>query len=268
MEEGKDYFKYMDYGASVSQKGYDVKTCADRFLVYSSAFQTLKIHSIIKVTGTLPITITHNLGYYCPFEVIAHNAPQYAYQSWKRIPFSDGQFYNSCTAKGYTDKIIIVDGEFDAEVSNSYTVIIYLDSFATVTEKTVNSGTTSGASSSDYGMRVSKPGYDVKTCTDLECAMTSKQGFSEIIQKKGINTARTGQITVSHNQGVPLKFLTFKKKTTNNYIEPLIRRGRTTLSFDGPFMNSSNLTMGVDKGDGTFETNWDFYYIMYKNRLT
>jgi len=257
-----------DYGAAVSQKGYDAKTCADRFLIYSSAFQTLKIHSITKVTGTLPLTITHNLGYYCPFEVIAHNAPFFGYQSWKRIPFSDGSFYNSVTAKGYTDRIEIVNGEFDPEASNSYTVIIYLDDFATVAEKTINTGTTLGGTSADYGMRVSKPGYDVKTCTDEQCAMTSKQGFSEIIQKKGINTARTGQVTVSHNQGVPLKFLTFRKKTTNSYIEPLIRWGRTTLTLDGPFMDSSKLTMGVDKGDGTFETNWDFYYIMYKNRLT
>jgi hypothetical protein len=257
-----------DYGMAVSQRGYDVKTCADRFLLYSSAFQTLKIHSIVKVTGTLPITITHNLGHYVPFEVIAHNAPEWAYQAWKRIPFSDGFFYNSCTAKGYTDRIVIENGEYDPEASNSYTVIIYLDDFATVAEKVVNTGTTLGSYSEDYGFRVSKAGYDVKTCTDLECAFSSKQGFSEIVHKKGINTERSGQCQVSHNQGVPLKFLAFQKKTSESFITPCIRRGRSTLTFDGSYIDSSNLTMGVDLGDGNFSNDYDFYYIMFKNRLS
>lgn len=256
-----------DYGAAVSQRGYDVKTCADRFLLYSSAFQTLKIHSIVKVTGTLPLTITHNLGHFVPFEVIAHNAPFFASQNWKRIPFSDGLFYNSCTAKGYTDRIEIVNGEYDPEASNSYTVIIYLDDFATVAEKVVNTGTDLGDFSEDYGFRVSKDGFDVKTCADKDCAMSSKQGFSEIIHKKGINTQRTGQVAVSHNQGVPLKFLAFQKKSTESFITPMVRRGRSTLSLDGAFIDSSNLYMGIDLGDGTFATGYDFYYLMYKNRL-
>lgn len=257
-----------DYGAAVSQRGYDVKTCADRFLLYSSAFQTLKIHSIIKVTGTLPLTITHNLGYYCPFEVIAHNAPQMAYQNWKRIPFSDGNFLESVNARGYTDRIEIVNSpELLPEDSNSYTVIIYLDNFATVAEKVVNIGTDLGDFSEDYGFRVSKDGFDVKTCADKDCAMSSKQGFSEIIHKKGINTARTGQVAVSHNQGVPLKFLAFQKKSTESFITPMVRRGRSTLSLDGAFIDSSNLYMGIDLGDGTFATGYDFYYLMYKNRL-
>jgi len=256
-----------DYGMAVSQRGYDVKSCADRFLLYSSAFQTLKIHSITKVTGTLPITITHNLGYYCPFEVIAHDAPQYAVEGWKRIPFSDGMFYNSCTAKGGLNSITIVDGEYDEEVSNSYTVIIYLDDFATVSEKDVNTGTSSGSYSEDYGFRVSKDGYDVKTCTDLQCAMSSKQGFSEIVHKKGINTERSGQCVVSHNQGTPLKFLAFQKNTGDSYITPCIRRGRSTLTLDGAYITDGGLYMGVDLGDGDFSNDYDFYYIMFKNRL-
>lgn len=44
----------MDYGARVSQRGYDVKTAADRFMVYSSAFRTLKVFSVSSLTGTAP----------------------------------------------------------------------------------------------------------------------------------------------------------------------------------------------------------------------
>lgn len=255
-----------DYGSAVSQKGYDVKTCADRFLVYSSAFQTLKIHSITKVTGTLPLTVTHNLGYYAPYEVIAHNAPQGSSQNWTRIPFGNGFFTLSATARGSTTAITIVNQDY-TESSNSYTVIVYLNDFSTVSEKNINTGTSSGASSTDYGIRVSQDGYDVKTCTDLQCAMTSTQGFTELIHKKGINTTRSGQVTVSHNQSNPIKFLAFKKNTANSYMTPMVREGRTTLSLDGAYIDSSNLYMGVDDGAGGWESNWDFYYIMYKNRL-
>ena len=44
----------MDFGSAVSQKGFNVKDCADRFLVYSSKFQTLKIYNSYSVTGTIP----------------------------------------------------------------------------------------------------------------------------------------------------------------------------------------------------------------------
>lgn len=256
-----------NFGSAVSIKGYDVKECADRFLLYSSAFQTLKVALKVKVTGTLPLTVYHNLNAYCPFEVIAHNAPQYAYQDWKRIPFSDGFFYNSANARCYTDRIEIVDGEYDPEVSNSYTVIVYLDNFATVAEKTINTGTSLGSSSSDYGKRISKDGYDVKTCTDEQCAFTSKQGFGEIIHKKGINTERSGQCQISHNQGKPLKFLAFQKKYNESFLTPCIRRGRSTLTLDGAYIDSSNLYMGVDTGGGAFSNDYDFYYIMFKNRI-
>lgn len=262
---GLVYFKYMaDYGSAVSQKGYDVKTCADRFLVYSSAFQTLKVYMKVKVTGTLPLTIYHNLGYYCPFEVIAHNAPELAYQDWKRIPFSDGNFYNSVTARCYTNRIVIVEGDL-VEASNSYTVIIYLDDFRTVAEKTINTSTSGGTVSSDYGVRISKAGYDVKTTGDENLILSSSQSFSEIIHKKGINTERNGQCQIPHNQGVPLKFLAFQKNIADDFITPTVRRGRTTLTLDGAYISSSYLYIGVDTGSGVFSNDYDFYYIIFKN---
>jgi len=257
-----------NFGSAVSKKTYDVKSSADRFLIYNSSFQTLKIYKKVKVTGTLPITITHNLGYYCPFEVIAHNTPKFAYSDpWKRIPFSDGAFYNSVNARGYTDKIIIVDGDVTPEDSNSYTVIIYLDNFATVSESSINTATTTKGSNDDYGIRISKDGYDVKDCTDEQLVLSSEQDFGEIIHKKGIDNDRTGQAIVSHNQNTPLKFLAFQKNTSESFITPTVRRGRTTLTLDGAYIDSDYLYMGVDTGSGGFSSSYDFYYIMFKNQL-
>lgn len=65
-----------DYGAKVSQAGFDVKTCDKENLVFSSGYNTLKVFasgsgSIAVAKATLPagtpgkslVTVAHNLGY-------------------------------------------------------------------------------------------------------------------------------------------------------------------------------------------------------------
>lgn len=56
----------MTYGGKVSTRGYDALTAADRFLVYSSEFRSLKILATYSVTGATPrnnnATFTANAG--------------------------------------------------------------------------------------------------------------------------------------------------------------------------------------------------------------
>ena len=67
-----------NHGIAVSKDGYDVKTCADRFLCFSSAFHNLKVFARYSVSAVKPvsgnnhITIEHNLGFYAPFIVISN----------------------------------------------------------------------------------------------------------------------------------------------------------------------------------------------------
>lgn len=70
-----------DYGIKVSQPGYDVATATPSQLVFSSKYQTLKIHS--QGSGTLTdssrtATIAHGLGYVPTFLVHAQQDPQMA----------------------------------------------------------------------------------------------------------------------------------------------------------------------------------------------
>lgn len=272
-----------DYGAAVSQKGYDVKTCDDRFLVYSSAFPVLKIFSSqavtttlprddypiftadastdyitstshgllngdlihVETTGTLPgglvdgtdyyvinkttstfqvsltsggsavnitsigtgthdfyvvsrrITITHDLGYYAPFLIIYNGSTSIGVD--KSYFMSDSIFgvMGYGRASQYTDKLVIdIDPSWDRYGGTNtgdtlyFTIYIFLDDFTTVDEKNINTGTSSGSSSTDYGIRISKAGFDVLTCDDKDCILSSSF-FTNIIHKKGIADTTT-----------------------------------------------------------------------------
>lgn len=245
----------MDYGAAVSQKGYDVKSCADRFLVYSSAFQTLKIHTKTEVSGTCPITLTHNLGFIAPFLVIQQQDDEMGNLAWHRC----------FDAKNYANSLVIGD---DYGGSGTYTVILFLDNFDTVAEKNVNTGTTEGDSSEDYGIRCSKEGYDVTSCTDEQCAFSSSF-FSQIIHKKGKDTSHVADvISVSHNLGYVPTFMSFKKKTSWSYIKPMGFGSESILEIDQQRIDSSNLYMGeYDWINDQYYSDYDFYYIIFKNRI-
>lgn len=70
-----------DYGIKISQSGYDVKTAAKERLVFSSAYDTLKLFAsgngsqlvvggtFVGGSGTATVTIPHNLGYKPAFMV-------------------------------------------------------------------------------------------------------------------------------------------------------------------------------------------------------
>jgi len=244
----------MDYGNAVSQKGYDVKTCADRFLVFSSAFQTLKIFNVYSVSTTIPasgvntITITHNLGYYAPFIVIYNGSSRTGVGTSYFFSDSEGyvtsQFYEQST----TQLTINVNEYFDYVNSQSgdtvyFTVYVFLDDFTTINQQNINTGTSSGSSSSNYGFRISKAGHDVKTCADKDCVISSSD-FTHIVHKKGTTVVST----ISHNLGYIPVFLCFFRQSGN-------------LMWDeAAYADASNI-YGGDHGGG--ET---WYYIIFKNR--
>ena len=245
----------MDYGAAVAQKGYDVKTCADRFLVYSSAFQTLKVHSTHAVTTTRPsagtntITITHNLGYLAPYFVVYNGSTTRGVGT--SFFFNDGDY--TFVTRQYTNRLEIdVDDLFDFFGTNDgatvyFTVYLFLDDFRTIAASTINTGTTSGASSSDYGFRISKPGFDVKTCGDVDCIVSSSF-FNQIVHKKGIDT--TG--TVAHGLGYLPNFLIYIKQSGQSYL--------TSFGFLDGSVDTTNIYPLVGGGDSA-------YYVIFKDKL-
>ena len=254
----------LDYGAAVSQKGYDVKTCADKFLVYSSAFQTLKIFNTYAVTKTIPasgtstITITHNLGYYAPYIVIYNGdtTKGVGTSHFFSIPLSENvpPTIGPPVTRMYVNTLDIDVEDCYGNSGNTiyFTVYIFLDDFRTVAENNINTGTANKASSIDYGIRFSKAGFDVKTCADKDCVLSSSF-FNQIVHKKGISDGAN----VSHNLGYVPNYLTYGKRDGQNYIS---------------FISQTNSQDYYDNIDSTtlymppFPNDWDdMYYIIFKN---
>lgn len=240
----------MDYGSAVAQKGYDVKTCADRFLVYSSAFQTLKVYSVSSVSGSVPgsgvntLTVTHNLGYYAPYAVI-YNGSGNNESNWN---------YFACETRQYTNSLQIDIPDYLDGSTAYFTVYIFLDNFSSIPQENINTSTTSGSSPQDYGIRISKSGYDVKTCTDEQCVL-SNSFFNQIIHKKG-NQSYTSGYRISHNLGYIPNFMTFSRPSGQSYITAL------TGAFTPGSVDSEYLYF-----DQTANSGRQLYYIIFKNKL-
>jgi len=270
-----------DYGAAVSQKGYDVKTCADRFLAYSSAFQTLKVYSRYSVSTNVPsiggadnvITINHNLGYYAPFIVLYNDSSN---DKAYLMSDSSGYPFNEIVENTINSLTINVYEEFDGKAGGTtiyFTVYLFLDDFRSVSENNINTSTSSGSSSNDYGMRISKSGYDVKTCTSDQLVFSSSF-FNAIIQKKG-SVVSSGLENISHNLSYVPNCLVYCVKIGESFLRMCegmpYRLNPFTGGRTGFFYRVYN--NGVDMGENYASVpdyDWrvgnTFYYIIFKDK--
>jgi len=257
----------MDLGAAVSQKGYDVKNSADRLKVFSSSFQTLKIHSVHSVSTTVPnygdpnnvITINHNLGYIAPFIVIYNGNSREGVGTSYFFSDSDGasmtqDYYDNCrnyansftlSVYDYWDIVRVLPGD-----TVYFTVYFFVDDFRTVAEDNITSTIDTLNEGEDYGFRVSKPTFDVKTCEEKDCVLSSSI-FTQIVHKKGIlPITADGLFTISQNLTyfpASLCFYKFAAESGINYMRIHI--------------DNNNLTNFANNGDS-------IYYIIFKNQIS
>lgn len=244
----------MDIGVGVSQPGKDVKVTADRFFTISSAFQSLKVFSVTEVTTTIPtagnvntITITHNLGYYAPC-LIVYNGSTTLGQGTSYL-MSSHDFPLDIEIAANTIKIN-VDEDFDIPYSATgdtvyFTVYSFVDNFDSFEAPILSTDTTSITAGNDYGFRISKPGFDVKTCADVDCIVTSKRS-AMTVHKKGTDT--TG--TIAHDLGYIPTYLAFAKLPADSFLY---------LANDITSINTTDL----EWTRGFSET---LYYVIFKSR--
>lgn len=246
-----------DYGTECSLNGYNAGTCPDRFLVFSSKFQCLKVYNRYSITTTRPntgsgitniATATHSLGYFCPYIVIYNGATTPG--TGTSYFFTDSDI--PLITRGYTNRVEIdVDENFDFGTADGdtvyFTVYVFLDDFRAVSEANNNTGNVAiGTTNNDFGIAASKDGFDVKTCTDDQLSFSSSR-FNSIIHKKGNTTSSS----VSHNLGYIPNYLSYDN----------LAGGSSYISFTDPALNyitSSSLVFG------SAATN---YYVIFKDKL-
>ena len=213
-----------DYGMKISRQGYDVTTCSDNQLLWSSSFRLPVIiqsgtYSITDETSTQTIH-THNLGYVPLFfmqrRVTAGN-PQYWSFAHTTGNGDGGAVYVDTTkiwynANGLGDPTKITFFIFNANIETAYTASI-VDSDDDV----------QGAVSNDYGFKVSKEGSDVTSAglADLQSfSGSSLAGIPvrhQIIHKIGTGSLSGSLFTVAHGLGYRPMFLFYTKHGSDGY---------------------------------------------------
>ena len=179
------------YGIKVSKPGDDVKTVAEKDLQFSSDLSTLKIYTqgdtsvTTNGSGNATITITHNLGYAPAHYVwVKHTASDsyldastYA-NSFSPITNCPNNWFSSIVSSesglssisAYTTTTTLVINISGASASTTYyfRYYIFVDNAQQVT------GSSSVSLTNDYGFKISKAGYDVKSAPEHQMVYSQK----------------------------------------------------------------------------------------------
>jgi hypothetical protein len=203
----------MAYGTRVSRAGYKASTCADFESAFDSRYPNLKIAFQGSFTATssssAQIVVTHNLGYAPVFWIYVKD--KYGTNNITLATSGYSQFF------GINGTNLQYDGGL-SDVIEIYYYIFYQRIDQNITYNTVsNTPTTPSGSSNDYGIRVSKAGFDVKTAAPKDLAWSSEYP-SPIIQKMDTGTLTSAvEKTVSHGLNYyPQYFLYFYNVSGNS----------------------------------------------------
>jgi len=186
------------YGAKASQKGFDVRSCADYQLLYSSEWPLFKIEA--QGSFTIPdrtanqVIHEHSLGYIPWYMVFVTDG-----SGSRLISVGDSQFMgiNSTELKWQGASRMA-----NAGVLTGYYYIFRYDSSLSFTSTVDVTTTASRTNSGDYGIKVTKPGFDVSS-TDYRNFVIHSETRSPMIHKSGTGSLGVGGGTavIAHGLG-------------------------------------------------------------------
>lgn len=222
------------YGAKVSQRGYDVSG-KDFKLLYSSSWPLLTILDSGPFTGKAPgsTIATHNLGYTPMFLVFHDDTNSNGFNNG-----ASGQVHmiDSFHAKYFgMDDNTLVYSSFATGNMNGYYFIFAVDLETDYTAPNVNTGTIDDNADSqdkDYGVKVSKDGFDVSNTDLRNFALHSATRSPMVDSVTTGNLASAGTKAVTHDLGYePFPFV-YAKLTSGSAFSPA-RYQHLTTATDG-----------------------------------
>jgi hypothetical protein len=198
-----------DYGIKASQKGYDVKTCADYELLFSAGWPLLKIEkqgsfTVNDKTANVQIT-THDLGYAPMFMIFSPEGVNGA--------STQSRFQTLPVMASATD--LKWFGAYWSEPAGSVTLYYYIFRYPLTTNFTANTlhdEATSKVLVDDYGVKISKSGSDVDS-TDMRDFVIHSSCRSLQVHKSfyKAETAGSWSETITHDLTYEPFFLFYLK---------------------------------------------------------
>jgi len=248
------------YGAKVSRKGYDVNSCSDNELLFSSEWPLLKLHSTgtysVSDIGSVTLT-THGLGYY-PMYTIYYTKDS---GTTTQLDPNSG-FYITCDDdKLYIDTTTAVGFGID---SIRWTVY-YLDLFTEIDYGSINTTGTAQGSSSDYGIIVSKSGKDYDSTDPRDLALDSRKRSLIVHQVANVafvsGTVYPNIPSVTHNLGYPPFYLSYEKLSSDSLVYQYVDVG-------GPFNGVSDTEIILFTTAGAIvPTNSTVSFVVFKDPI-
>lgn len=175
-----------DYGMKVSEEGYGVFTADDKNLSLKTGFALLNVFD--EGSGTGQATIAHNLGY----------EPQFLVWVSEDSGIKSGGT-GLATGSDLFSTAFIDDSNLSifTDPSSDYKYYIFYEPLDTGTAP-------SNTPTNNYGIKISKDGYDVNTANMLQTTFNSEKNSIKIaMEGADSNTVNTSyNFLISHGQSV------------------------------------------------------------------
>ena len=208
----------------VSKTGIDIKSASVHQLKFGSSFNTLKIRQsqYNSITtdgdGNGSATINHGLSYKPAFMSFAHMVTTYTVDgvSFSNAIFPAGSahfcpFYYDTSGINQSLRDILITSDtnninliINGPAGKNYKLYTYI--FSDIAEETSQAKTFTG---NDYGLRISQPGYDVKTDPDYRMIFTSKDSVFHIAKTGTISFTIDDETINDGDESLQYKSVTF-----------------------------------------------------------
>jgi len=243
------------FGAKVSRQGFDVRTCADQELLYSSEFPLLKLHesgtyTIVNGAGVTTM-VTHNLGYFPVFTIFNDSKADIGVNT------------NTSSFKSYgkdvywaTTSALVIDNDI-AYAYGARTIrynIYRQDMFTAVDYGSILTTASTKGATDNFGIKVAKEGKSINSSDYRDFAIHSSLR-SLLINKVIVHdhtfdsTPSSPLFTEAHGLTYPPLFLSFEKMDIDD------AKAFSIYSADGPFFAADNTNINAYSTAGQYNSS-------------